>query len=127
MKKDTYNIKRDHNVRSKTRLSSRELVVQSLVSQEQELDTTQDTSKLVETFKRWLPRNFNELMYGLLTLVCAGYALHTNNAPLLTALWTAAAAQIGVPTASNAFTSIVERIAAPKDNTKPKRKTATKD
>lgn len=116
----------DPNAESNTPSSSRKLAVQPRMPQDRELDAKQKTWKITSTLQQWLPRNFHELLYGVLTLVCAVEALRTGSVPLqLMGLWTAAAAQIGVPTASHAFTTIVERIAPPKSITK--KRTTTKE
>lgn len=77
----------------------------SVVSQPEE------SEKPFEAFKQWLPKNFHELLYAVLTIACAVEALRTGTVPIqLMGLWMAAAGQVGIPSASSVFTNIMEHV-----------------
>lgn len=98
---------RDHSARSNTRSISRELVVQSEASQEQEQSTQHHISSHNKGH-HWLQNDSFVILYLLQSVVGSGYAIYTHNVWLFMALWGGTAAKVGVSVVKEILASFKE-------------------
>ena len=111
---------RDQSAGSYTRSISRELIVQSEASQEQENSTQRHHSTSQNKGHNWLHNDSYVVLYLLQSIVCTGYSIYTHNVWLLAALWGGTAAKVGLPVVKEILASFKEQY-IPSTSSKPRK------